>query len=574
MIKSTDDHNLDDSTDFLVCLVTSDPNEPEPETIAQAQRSHDWLEWKQGIINEITAVLQNKVLVPDSKPRHKPIRSKLAFKRKRDHNGKVVKHKARFCPKGCQQIHGVNFYETYAPVASMDTTRTVLAVATAKDYDVEQMDVDNAFTLSKLKEDVWIIISKDVMSIPEVAQLFADEFGLEYNSIFGKELIAKLLRAIYGLKQSNRTFSEMLDSWLVKDQQFERSAADTCLYRLKNNPLWILIYVDDILIVGPTAKVQDFKKIISMKFSMKDLGPVHWYLGMEITRDRHTKRMHASQSRYLKNVLDRFQMSDCNVKRSPFSSGTTLERSKEETTEYPYRQLVGCLLYAAKGTRPDIAHAIGILTQHLVSPTDLHVNAAKHVLKYIKGTIDHCITYHCRNSQQQPVLAGWVDSDWGGDIETRKSTTGLVVQLCNGPVAFSSMLQQTIALSSAVAEYIAACSIAERVVFLRQLLEFLDTIQTKPTNLNEDNQACIKIATNPMTTKRTRHLEIRYHYVREQVQRGVIAFTWVKSEDQIADVLTKADISNAQRMRLNDQLLGMVVDTSGEEECKNVTPEG
>ena len=463
------------STDFLLdnddeawahlCLATGPvSDDPDPMTIKQARSSNHWSNWKISMEEQIGAIINNDVFVPDDSPKSKPVKSKMVFRRKRNETGTVVRFKSRFTPKGYQQVHGLNFFETFAPVAAMDTTRTFFAIGAARNYDIEQMDIDDAFTTSVLDEDVWMEIPADLMSIPEIARLIADKFGLDYDSIFEKPLIVKLLRSIYGLKQSNRNFSELLDKWLL-DNRFERSRADPCLYKLIDTLLWVLVYVDDLLIMGDTAEIAKFKNLIKQKFGIKELGPVHWYLGMEITRDRAAGTLKVSQSQYLKSVLERFSMADCHVRKSPFPSGLELPKAEKRDTDFPYRELVGSLLYAAKATRPDIAHAVGVLTRYLIAPTSQHVNAAKHVLRYIQGTLDYHV---CYGSQDE--LTAWADSDWAGDLATRKSTTGFVIMLSGGPVAYASTLQRTVALSSAAAEYISACSCTECLVFIRQLL--------------------------------------------------------------------------------------------------------
>ena len=547
-----DDFLLDSSADVdwaALCLNTSCT--PAPATIKQARAAHDWHQWKTGIIDQVSAVVNNDVFVPDSNPTSTVLDSKIVLTYKHNELGEIIRHKARFTPKGYQQTHGLNFFETFAPVASMDTTRTFLAIGAARNYDIHQFDIDDAFTTSPLDEDVWMRIPADIMAISEIASLIADKFGLCYDNVFAQPLVVKLLRSIYGLKQSNRNFSQLLDAWLVGND-FHRSKADSCLYRHGDN-LWVLVYVDDLLVMGDPTSISHFKSMLTNRFGIKDLGPVHWYLGMEISRNRTNGTLQISQTQYIKDVLAKFNMSDCHPRSSPLPTGLQLPKATTRDTDFPYRELVGSLLYAAKATRPDIVHAVGLLTRHLIAPTNVHVHAAKNVLRYLQGTLNHHLCY----SSTAP-LVGWADSDWAGDAVTRKSTSGFVLMLNGGPVAFGSTLQRTVALSSAAAEYMSACTCIERIVFIRQLLAFFNQAPDHATPVMEDNTSCIKIATNPVATKRTRHIELRYHYVREQVARGIAKFIWIPTDQQLADVFTKADIASSSRTKFNQALLGML----------------
>lgn len=559
--------NPEMNQDELHAFVTMQPGQvsSEPNTIQQALSSNDSEMWKQGIIEELSQLIDLNTFVPNDKvPQgHRILKVKSVFKKKRNSEGVVVRYKYRITPKGFQQVHGMNFFETFAPVACIDAIRTCLAVAAAKDYDVELCDVDNAFPTSDLDEDVWMELPADLMSIPEVVQLITDKYLLNYDDVFGSKLIVKLSKSLYGLKQAGRNFNVLLDTWL-KENDFIRSQTDTSLYRHKHKELWILTYVDDLLIMGLTSEVKWFKHELKQKFKIKELGPIHWYLGMEIVRDREHRTISINQSQYIRDCLKRFDMIDCTPRKSPLPSGFKVTSDIENSTPvtYPYRSLIGCLLYAAKSTRPDIAFAVGCLSRHLVNPGNEHVTAAKHVLRYLKGTIDHSIKF----TGDGKLVTAWADSDWGGDLHSRKSTTGFVIRVFGGPVSYASTLQRSVALASASAEYMAACAVTERLMFITNLLTFLNVFKapsTLPITVHSDSTSCIAIAKNPMSTKRTRHIEIKYHYVREQVQRGFIKFIKVPNPQQLADVFTKAD-TDGDRAELNAKVMGR---SHVEEEC-------
>lgn len=404
-------------------------------------------------------------------------------------------------------------------------------------------------------------LSEELMSIPEIVQMIADEFNLNYNDILGKAMIVKLAKSLYGLKQAGRNFNIHLDEWL-KQIGFTRSQADCCLYRHESKELWILTYVDDILIMGRKPDTDWFKRTVKGKFNVKDLGSISWYLGMEVKRDRKNHTLTINQRQYLKDCLQKFDMTDCNPKHTPLPSDFTTDVSDEDEDapeNFPYRSIVGSILYAAKYTRPDIAHAIGCLSRHLVNPKMKHAAAVKHLLRYIKGTLDFTIRYHGTKS-----LEAWADADWGGDIPTRKSTTGFVILLNGGPVAYASQLQKSVALASASAEYYAAGAVTEHILFLRNILDVLKCPVEGAVPIMEDSTACIAIANNPITSKRTRHIEIKYHYIREQVERKTIVFVKKEGKLQLADALTKKD-PDGDRKELNRSMRGWSDVT--EEEC-------
>ena len=352
-------------------------------------------------------------------------------------------------------------------------------------------------------------------------------------------MVCKLNKALYGLKQAPRYWNNMLHDWLA-EQGLKQADSDPCLYT--RHDLWITIWVDDLLIAGKNkANIDQFKRIISTKFKMKDLGPVSWCLGMKITRDRLKKTLTISQPQYVNEILSRFNMSNCKPAATPLVPKSTLKRATttDEPTKAPYGELVGCLLYLSTRTRPDIAAAVGTLTRYTSQPCDTHWVAAKHVLRYLRGSPDIGLTYGAATNNPAQ-LHGYADASFADDVDTRRSTSGCCLMLNGAAVAWRSKLQPTTAVSTAEAEYVALCRAAQEAIHLRQLLEELGVSQgSAPTTIFEDNQPCLHIANNPFVGEATKHMAVKYHYVRDMIQAHEIKVEYCPTSAMLADCLTK-----------------------------------
>lgn len=333
---------------------------------------------------------------------------------------------------------------------------------------------------------------------------------------------------------------------------FQISPADPCLYVMigKEAILIVVIWVDDLIIAGSSeAVVRQFKEAISGRFNMKDLGALSWILGMEVTRDRSKGTLTITQKAYTDVLLKRFGMTECKPVGTPAEG--YLRRVSDGEPNKDYMCLVGSLLYAAMVTRPDISFAVQALGRHLQSSTDEHMNAGMRVLRYLQGTKNVGITY----SKGETVLVGYADSDWAGDQDTRRSVTGYVYVLCGAAISWGSKLQPTVALSSSEAEYMAACYAIQEAVHLRLLLKSLGYEQQGHTVIFEDNQGCIYMSQNPVMHKRAKHIDIRFHFVRERVADGTVKLVYVETENQLADLLTKP-LLKARILKIRGVVLG------------------
>jgi hypothetical protein len=338
---------------------------------------------------------------------------------------------------------------------------------------------------------------------------------------------------LYGLKQSPRGWYSDINDFLLKNG-FKKTQADSCIYtrRSDRGVTIIALYVDDLIIAGSNDKViGEVKAELRKRYEMKDLGMLDWILGMEVVQDPSAKILRLNQTRYLQQLLNKHNMSDCEPARTPMDSRNRLSKSMCPTTEgemlymtsIPYREVVGSLLWLANGTRPDIAFAVNQVARYMESPGPEHWEAVLRILRYLKGTqhlglvFDGSVTSqdtHGYFSYPKANAQVFVDADYGGNKDDRRSVTGYVFVLAGALVSWQSRSQTTVALSSMEAEYMAACAATQESLWLAMLLEQMRVEIPRPIILKEDNQACIDFSKNPGDHKRTKHIDCRYHFVR------------------------------------------------------------
>jgi len=362
--------------------------------------------------------------------------------------------------------------------------------------------------------------------------------------------IVRLLQSIYGLKQASRIWNQLLDVELAK-LGFHRITADYCIYILHsgNNVCFLAVYVDDMgLLCNNLMFMEKQKKEIGKVFKIKDLGPISRLLGLAIDYDRKKGILQLSQAQYIQQSLERYGFNDGHTHPTPLSSGIKLTKADcPQTTDeidamkaYPYQSLIGTLMYAMLGTRPDVAFAVGALSKYSSNPGIKHWNEAVHVLRYLGGTKDLGLVYdRSKGADLSSFILGYTDSDWAGDLDTRRSTGGFVFLTCGAAVSWSSKLQLSPALSSTEAEYMACTRAAQEAIWLRQLLEQLGYKQTTPTKLLGDNQGAIALAENPGDHPRTKHIQLRYHFIRFAITDGQVSLDYVPTQNMVADGLTK-----------------------------------
>ena len=445
----------------------------EPTTVDEALNSPDKEQWKRALDNEYSAHIKNNTWTLTNLPEgRKAIDCRWVFKVKYKADGSVERHKARLVAKGCSQKPGLDYEETFSPVAKYTSIRSLLAIANQLNLEVHQMDVSTAFLNGELEEEIY-------MSQPE-----------GYVKEGEEGLVCKLNKSIYGLKQSSRCWLNTIDEFL-ENSGYTKSSSDPCIYIKREGEDIMLIarYVDDLIPASNSKSMLHREEAaLQQRFEMKDLGEVHYCLGIQVERDKENKRMKLHQAQYLTNLLEKFCMQDCKPAATPADQSTKLLPNEGEPVDKEkYQALIGGL-----------------------NPGEEHWKAAKRILRYIKGTIDYGITFD-GNEETDVKLPGYVDADWGSNPNGRKSQSGYLFTICGGVISWASKKQSVVALSSTEAEYIAASLASQEAVWLRSLLGDISFVQEEPTVIKEDNQGTIALSRNPKYHPRTKHIDIKYH---------------------------------------------------------------
>jgi hypothetical protein len=496
----------------------------EPSNIRSAWNGEHGPHWKAATDSEFDSLQTTNTWSLVQLPKGKNVVGcRWVFKVKRNADGSIDRYKARLVAQGFSQQHGVDYNEVYAPVARNSAIRAVLALATALDLEVHQMDVSTAFLNGELEEEIY-------MRQPEG---YVDR---------DPDLVCKLQRSLYGLKQAARCWNEVMDKYL-KSIGYKQSQIDPCIY-VKNVDgalVIIVLYVDDVLIAASLKKLlAREKQLLRDRFEMVDQGEVHYILRMRVQRDRGDKTMSISQPKYLEGIVKRFGMENCKPAATPMEPNarfTKLEPGEPCVEKQQYQATIGCLTYAMTSTRPDLASAVGMLSQYMSNPGEQHWVGVKRVLRYLKGTLSYGLRFH--GSSSQLSFCGYSDANWGGDPDDRLSTSGYAFMLAGACISWSSKKQRSVATSSTEAEYVALSLASQECVWLRNLLLDIGFEQSNATVLYEDNQGAIELARNPKHRGRSKHIDIRYHFVRELLQRNVISVVYCPTNEMLADVMTK-----------------------------------
>ncbi|CAO2827530.1 unnamed protein product [Amaranthus hypochondriacus] len=498
----------------------------EPEDYYEASQTRDASKWELAMKDEMQSLISNQTWELTELPiRKKALHNKWIYRVKKEHDDSK-RYKARLVVKGFQQKEGVDYNEIFAPVVKLNTIRTVLSIVAIEDLYLEQLDVKTAFLHGDLDEEIY-------MHQPE---------GFIES---GKEkMVCKLKKSLYGLKQAPRQWYKKFDNFM-HNEDFQKCNADHCCYfkRYQSSYIILLLYVDDMLIAGSHMnEIIKLKHQLSREFDMKDLGPAKKILGMQITRDKQSDTLQLSQSEYIKRVLQRFNMGDAKPVSTPLAShfrlskdqSPQIEEDKEYMAKVPYASAIGSLMYAMVCTRPDIGHAVGVVSRYMSNPGKVHWEAVKWILRYLRGTINKCLYF----GKGELKIQGYVDADFGGEVDNRKSTTGYVFTVGNTAVSWMSQLQKIVALSTTEAEYVAVTEASKEMIWLQGLLDELGFKQENNI-LYSDSQSAIHLAKNSALHSRTKHIGVRYHFIRSLLEDEVLNLRKILGSKNPADMLTK-----------------------------------
>ncbi|KAJ4714843.1 Retrovirus-related Pol polyprotein from transposon TNT 1-94 [Melia azedarach] len=504
-----------------------DTDSNEPSTYKEAVTCTESTQWLAAMGDEMESLHKNQTWELTKRPRdRKIITCKWVYKKKEGETSvEGIKYKARVVARGFTQREGVDYNEIFSPVVRHTSIRVLLAIVTHQDLELEQLDVKTAFLHGELEEEIYMT-QPDGFQVP------------------GKEdYVCKLKKSLYGLKQSPRQWYKRFDSYMI-EIGYTRSPYDCCVYYSKatnGSLIYLVLYVDDMLIAAENkSNVQKLKDLLSVEFEMKDLGAARKILGMEIYRDRSKKKLFLSQKGYIQKILSRFGMSTAKPINTPSAANAHLSvafapksvEEKEYMSRVPYTSAVGSLMYAMVCTRPDLAQSVSVVSRFMGEPGKEHWQAVKRIFRYLKGTFDVGLIYR---GDTQCLVTGFSDSDYAGDVDSRRSMTGYVFTLGSSVVSWKATLQPTVTLSTTEAEYMALTEAAKEGIWLKGLVSDLGLYHDQ-TIVYCDSLSAICLAKNQVHHERTKHIDVRYHFLRSEKR---IKVNKVGTADNPADMFTK-----------------------------------
>jgi len=500
----------------------------DPRSYKSAMSSPDADKWTEACNNEVSTLVANGTWeLVELPPGAKVVNSGWVFKVKLNADGSVERYKSRLVAKGYSQRPGFDYTEVFAPTFRPASLRLIMALAAREGYKMRSVDISSAFTYGDLDEVIY-------MRQPE---------GYHQG---GPNIVCKLHKSLYGLKQSARQWNKKLRE-VLEALGFKRLQSDNSIYIFSRGDIKIItpVFIDDITLVSKNDKaMDDTVKELQQHFKLRDLGPTTFLLSVQVKQDLQAHTISLSQSHYIDDLLERFQMDKAKPVKTPLSPGTELsqlvptESEKQQMRNVPYLSAVGALQYLATMTRPDISYAVSYLGRFNHNPHPEHWTAVKHVLRYLKGTRDYKLIYS--HSDDSELFITYSDADHGGCKKTSHSTGGYVTVVGGGAVGWSSKRQAFVTLSSTEAEYVAAVEAGKEIMWMRSILQEFGYPQSLASSLMIDNQSGIDVAKNPEHHGRMKHLDLRFYWLREKVEEGIMTPHYIPSSKNVADLLTKA----------------------------------
>lgn len=535
-------------------------------SLKQAFTQPDSSEWREAYKSEISSIIENKTFRIIDRPKNvNVIGCKVVLKEKLKADGSVERKKARLVVQGYNQREGEDFNETFAPVVRISSIRTIMALAVEYDMEIHQLDVVTAFLNGDLYEKIYMRIPDEFE--PVLLDIINDETCSNEIKNEAKKMLLEvkkgnkvcvLQKALYGLKQASRQWYLKLTE-NVRKLGMKQLESEPCVFHARRGQdLMILaIYVDDLWLASTNKNwTEDMKKMLMKTFKMKYLGKINYGLGIEFVQNLNEGKIFMYQRKYTLDVLKRFGMENSKPVKTPLEVGIKLQKpdkvDQDEIKKFPYQRLIGSLMYLAVSTRPDIAFAVNSLSQFNNCYTQEHWTAAKRILRYLKGTLDYGITFH----KTGKPLVGYVDADWGNNIVDRRSYSGYVFILGGAAITWEARKQRTVALSSVEAEYLALGEATKEAIFLRQFLSSLGIISKQATVIYNDNQSSQLLVKNPAYHSRTKHIDIRHHFIRNHVNDNTVEFQYLPTAEMPADMLTKPLATTKHKLFTNEVGIG------------------
>ncbi|KAI3729851.1 hypothetical protein L6452_18522 [Arctium lappa] len=489
----------------------------EPKKAHDAMKESSWIEAMQEELLQFK--LQDVWDLVDLPKGHRAIGTKWIFRNKRDERGIVIRNKARLVAQGYTQEEGIDYEEVFAPVARIEAIRLFLAYASYMNFKVYQMDVKSAFFYVSIEEEVYVYQPP----------------GFENPSY--PDRVYKLKKALYGLHQAPRAWYDTLSSYILENG-FERGVIDKTLFikRKKKDILLVQIYVDDI-IFGSTRDnmCKEFEDLMHQRFKMSSMGELTFFLGLQV--QQKSDGIFICQSKYVQDILTKFGFSDSKPASTPMETHKqiTADLEGEDMDVHHYRSMIGSLMYLT-ASRPDIMFPVCVCARFQVRPKQSHFQAVKRIFRYLKGQPRLGLWY----PHDSPFdLIAYSDSDLGGANLDRKSTYGGCQFLGARLVSWQCKKQTTVSTSTTEAEYIAAASCCSQVLWIQnQMMDYGVTFLHTPIFI--DNSSAISIVNNPVKHSKTKHIEIRYHFIRDCNEKKLVQVVKLHTDNQFADLFTKA----------------------------------
>ena len=502
---------------------------PKPRNRRQAMEAPEWDKWRKARETDMLGMVANCVYKQVARPKDKlVVGTKMLYKRKIGQDGKVEKYNCRLVAQGLWQVEGVHYTEKYSIAPGTALIRMLLAMAAAKDGELRHFDAEQVFLKADIDEEIYI-------EIPEEFQEFLGAVG-------------RLNKAIYGLVQAGRCWNNKFCDDMTAIG-FEQTKEDPCAFRNVVHgkaEMVVAVYVDDILAHAKDQATMDrFTAELGQKFKLKDMGDAGYYMGCHITRNRKARELKLDQYLYVESMVKRFDVNKAT--KIPAASGVPpLSKAdeprnpeeKQEMRKFPYREAVGALMWTATMTRPDIACDIRAVARFCEKPGPVHKKAVMKILQYLRHTKERGITYGGQGCGL--CMEAYTDSDFGACLDTRRSVSGAVLMLAKGAIRWHSRMQEATASATSEAEYVALSEVVKEVLFLRQMQEFTEpSMRVGAVNVFENNEGAITLATNKHASRRTKHIDVKHHLMRDASDARKVRVAYVRSGDQQTGLLTK-----------------------------------
>ena len=513
----------------LIAQAAGDPLSGDPKSLREAQAAPDWPNWARAIEVEMENLRAHGTYVLVVRPPGAHvIGSTLVFHKKRDAEGAVTQYKVRVVAQGFAQVPGLEFDQTFTPVAKPSSLKLMMTLAARFSWPMIQLDVKSAYLNGDLDEVIY-------MRQPPGTAAPGEE-----------HLVCLLKKSLYGLKQAGRAWYQTYRSAMTGLGMTRCEADHACFWQHSGESLAMVgTIVDDMLITGTTDLVERFRAGIKTRFTVTDAGEVAWLLGIEVVRDLQAGTVRIAQRSAIDAIVRAMHLEGAKTVSTPIAVGAKLDKTQCPTTTdavadmagVPYKEGIGMCMYLAVTSRPDIAYAVHRLAKYMSNPGRPHWEALKRLVRYLVGTRDLWLFY----GRERSGLAGFTDADWGTSDDTRHSVCGYVFTFDGGAISWSAKQQSVVALSSTEAEYIGITHAAKEAIWLRSLLADLvhPDFARHAVRLYSDNKGAMDLAHNNAFHARTKHISIRYHFIREAVEKGDVELGYRRTEDMPADIFTK-----------------------------------